>query len=79
MDIQGMITDLQARRVQIDNAITVLGGLNGHGTEPQKRGLGRPRVTDVAAEQSSRKMSAATRKRMSLAMKKRWREIRKAG
>lgn len=76
MDVQGMITDLQARRVQLDNAISVISGLNGH--EAPKKEPERPRAAKVQ-HRARRVMSAATRRKMSRLMKQRWAASRKAG
>jgi len=61
MDTLAMITELQAERDRLDRAITALQG--------GKR-RGRPPGTNTAG--TKRHMSAAARRRISLAQKKRW-------
>ncbi len=68
MDIQSLLSDLKVERNRIDRAISALEGL----AAPARRGRP-PKVTQLAATaRNKRHMSAAARKRISDAMKKRW-------
>ncbi len=71
MDIQNVLSELQAERKRIDLAIAALEGLTA-GTAPRR---GRPPKAKIAASTPGKKqrtMSAAARKRISEAMKNRW-------
>jgi hypothetical protein len=70
MDIQTIVSDLRAERNRIDNAISALEGL----TSRSSTRRGRPPKAKQAAVSSKKRrvMSAAARKRISEAMKKRW-------
>jgi len=70
MDIQAIVSDLNAERNRIDQAISALEGL----TSVSSPRRGRPRKAKQAAAlgKKRRVMSAAARKRISDAMKKRW-------
>lgn len=71
MDIQTLVSDLKIERNRIDQAISALEGL----TSPSPRRRGRPPKAKTAvptAGTKRRRMSAAARKRISDAMKKRW-------
>ena len=69
MDIQKLVTDLSGERNRLDRAIAALESLS----QPARR-RGRPPKSITAAPAPSRRrtMSAAARKRISAAMKKRW-------
>src|SRR5271167_2030004 len=70
MDIQNLIAELSGERNRLDRAIAALEGL----TQPTRH-RGRPpksRITAIAPGKKRRSMSAAARKRISAAMKKRW-------
>src|SRR5271157_3966710 len=70
MDIQNVVSDLRSQRARLSGAIAALEGLS----QPTRR-RGRPRKARIAALAPSKKrrtMSAAARKRISAAMKKRW-------
>jgi hypothetical protein len=73
MNIQTVLEDLKRERARIDAAIEALQGL-GSG---RKRGLGRPAGAGKTGP-GKRHMSAASRKRISEMMKKRWAERKKA-
>jgi hypothetical protein len=64
MNIDSILSDLRAQRDRLDHAIAALEGSS------SKRG--RPASTNSAFPTRRRHFSAATRKRMSDAMKKRW-------
>lgn len=66
MDTQSIIANLEAERNRLDEAIRALRG--------DRRGPGRPRTAH-----GTRRMSAAARKRISEAQKKRWAAQKKAG
>lgn len=71
MDIQPLVSDLKVERNRIDQAISALEGLTS--SSPSRRG--RPPKAKAAvptAGKKRRRMSAAARKRISKAMKKRW-------
>src|SRR5271157_32318 len=70
MDIQTIVSDLTAERNRIDNAISALEGLTSASSPRRGRP---PKAKHAAASGKNRPvMSAAARKRMSNAMKKRW-------
>ena len=75
MDIQNVVAELTKERQRIDQAIFALQGL---GSEPRR---GRPpkylQSGNVAFMPKRRTMSAAARRRISEAMKKRWAQWRK--
>lgn len=69
MDLQGILSDLKAERDRIARAIAAL---TGTGSTSSGRSIGRPK--------GSRRRGGMTpegRRRLSLAMKKRWAERRK--
>ncbi len=69
MDIQSLLAELTRERDRIDKAISALSGLgSGSGRRP-----GRP-VGSGKSTGKRRHMSAASRKRISEMMKKRWAE-----
>jgi len=78
MDINNVIVELTKQRDLLDRAIEALGGL---GTRGARRG--RPPKTqhggNVIAMPRRRTMSAAARRRISEAMKKRWAIRKRAG
>ena len=69
------INELRAERDNIDEAITVLtrlaGGGKRRGRPPKWLGASTPQA-EAPAPEKKRVFSAATRKRMSLAQKRRW-------
>jgi hypothetical protein len=68
MDIQKIVTELSGERSRLNRAIAALEGLS----QPARR-RGRPPKSEIAALGMKRRtMSAAARKRISAAMKKRW-------
>ena len=72
MDIQNILADLKREREHLDRAI---GALEGLGTQTRRRG--RPVGSHQAATMPKRKrrrMSAASRQRISEMMKQRWAE-----
>jgi hypothetical protein len=70
MDIQTIVSDLKAERNRIDQAISALEGLTS-GSSPRRGRPPKPKQA-VASSKNRRGMSAAARKRISEAMKKRW-------
>jgi hypothetical protein len=71
MDIQTLVSNLKVERNRIDQAISALEGL----TSPSSVRRGRPpkaKQVSAASGKKRRGMSAAARKRISEAMKKRW-------
>ena len=71
MDIQTLVSNLKVERNRIDQAISALEGL----TSPSSVRRGRPPKAKQASPAPGKKrrgMSAAARKRISEAMKKRW-------
>jgi hypothetical protein len=75
MDVKTVVEDLKRERARLDAAIEALQGL-GSGA---KRGPGRPVGSGKAkAGATGRHMSAAARKRISMMMKKRWAERKRA-
>ena len=71
MDIQALVSDLKVERNRIDQAISALEGLTSL-SSPRR---GRPSKAKTAVPTAGKKrprMSAAARKRISEAMKKRW-------
>ena len=72
MDIQDIVAQLRQEASRIDNAIAALMGL---GSQPARRGTGRPagsRNATAASKPKGRTMSPAARERISAAMKLRW-------
>jgi hypothetical protein len=74
LDTQEIVKELKAERNRIDQAIAALDGANTTAAtvvtdEPAGNGTPTPR--------KRRRMSAATRKRLSMVMKQRWAERRK--
>jgi len=70
MDIQTIVSDLKAERNRIDRAISALEGLTSSSSPRRGRP---PKAKRAAASGKHRRgMSAAARKRISEAMKKRW-------
>jgi hypothetical protein len=70
MDIQKVVAELSGERNRIDRAIAALEGLS----QPARR-RGRPPKSTIAVpapRKKRRTLSAAARKRISAAMKKRW-------
>ena len=69
MNINGILAELRAERDRIDRAIAAIEGLNSTG-----RRRGRPPGSTTAPKKLGRRrhMSAAGRKRISQATKKRW-------
>lgn len=75
MNVNQMLTELRQERAALDEAIAVLERIARSGT----RGRGRP-PSWLPAETNSgpkRVLSAATKKKMALAQRKRWAEYRK--
>jgi hypothetical protein len=70
MDTRGILAELEAERDRLDRAIAALGGLRGgaHSAGARANGTRRGR----------RRLSAASKKRISAAMKKAWAERKKA-
>jgi hypothetical protein len=69
MDIAGIVADLKAQRSRVENVIAALEGIN---SSPRR---GRPpKAQSKPAKSRKHKMSAAGRKRLSLAMKLRWKK-----
>jgi len=64
LDTERIIDALKAERLRIDNAIAVLGGGTGRGAATSHR-------------RGPRRMSAAARKRISDAQKKRWAKLKR--
>jgi hypothetical protein len=81
MDINQILADLRAERDRINDAIAALEAIGATATAPPRH-VARPSTASSAgvAKQGRgpRKMSAAARKRISVAAKKRWAERRKA-
>ena len=73
MDTETIIAELEAERERLNDAITALQG--------SRKGPGRPRATEAASNgrRGPRKLSAAARKRISAAMRKKWAERKKQG
>jgi hypothetical protein len=65
MDTQQIISELEAERERLDQAISALRGLHG-------------RRTGVAGRRGRRRLSAAAKRRISEMMKKRWAERKRA-
>jgi hypothetical protein len=71
MDIQALVSDLKVERNRIDQAISALEGLTS--SSPPRRGRPPRTKTPVpTAGKKRRGLTAAARKRISDAMKKRW-------
>jgi hypothetical protein len=66
MDIANIVAALKEQRTRIDQAIVALEGLS----SPHRRG--RPAKAASTTARPGRRMSAAARKRISVAMKLRW-------
>jgi hypothetical protein len=86
MNLNEIVQQLRAERDKLDAAIRALEGVGG-GNTPKRRG--RPlgsinkqstaTATSVGAPKKRRGMSAAARKRIADAMKKRWAAAKKSG
>jgi hypothetical protein len=76
MNLDSILQELKDQRSRIDAAIAALGGISGGGISTGKR-RGRPPGTKNAPKK--RTMSAAARKRIGEAMRKRWAAARKSG
>lgn len=72
MNLDGLVAELKSERDRLARAIEALAGATLPATSPRKAGR-------VKAKVSRRRMSAGARKRISIAMKKRWAAKRKAG
>ena len=71
MDIHNVLSELQAERNRIDHAIAALEGLTA-GAAPRRGRPPKAKTAAAAPGKKQRTMSAAARKRISEAMKKRW-------
>src|SRR5271169_2008763 len=72
MDIQGIVAQLREEANRIENAIVALMGL---GSQPARRGSGRPAGSKngvAASKPKLRTMSASARAKISAAQKARW-------
>ena len=74
MDTQEIVKELKAERNRLDHAIAALDGAN---TTEAAMATDEPASNGTPAPRELRHMSAATRKRLSMTMKKRWAERRK--
>ena len=78
MDIKSVLTELEAERERVNQAILALEGLRGISSAPRR---GRPPKNQQGGSLLSmpkkRTMSPAARKRISEMMKKRWAERRR--
>ena len=72
MNIERILADLRTERQRIDSAIAALESLDGSTAR-----RGRPAATTTASPVRRRRMSAAARKRISLAQKARWAKQRR--
>lgn len=79
MNVDEILRQLKQERERLDTAIRALGG--GHGTGNIFRRRGRPpgSTTKARATKGRRGMSAAARKRIADAMRKRWAAAKKSG
>ncbi len=73
MDIRRILAELRTERHRIDQAIAAIEGIGRDGSKPTAKS--RP----GAARRPRRRMSAATRRRMSEMMKARWAARKKKG
>ena len=72
MNIQQIVAELKAERDRLDKAIAAVNGIS---TQPRR---GRPpKAVQTARPKRRRRMSAAARKRISQATKRRWAAWRK--
>jgi len=73
LDTRSIIAELEAERDRLDQAIAALQG--------QRRRVGRPRLSTAAGDgrRGPRRLSAAARKKISLAAKRRWAKAKAAG
>jgi len=76
LDTQEIVKELKAERNRLDRAIAALDGANDTGATVA---TDEPASKDAHIPGKRRHMSAATRKRLSMVMKKRWAERRKKG
>ena len=74
MDTQDIVTELKAERNRLDKAIAALDGAH---TTAATVAIDEPASNGTPTPRKRRRMSAATRKRLSMTMKKRWAERRK--
>ena len=80
MNVDEIVQQLRAKSSKLYAAIQALEGVDGRGSAPAKRRGRSPVITKPAAnERQKRGMSAAGRKRIAEAMRKRWAAARKSG
>ena len=78
MDVTKLIAELRAEQEQIDQAILALGrlavssGTKRRGRPPKWMGEANTQAAAVPAQKTRRPFSAATRKKMAEAQRKRW-------
>jgi len=69
LDTQAIISELEAERDRLDKAIQALGGTG--------RGLGRPKIGN--GRRGRRHLSAAARRKIAMAARRRWAKAKAAG
>jgi len=78
LDLEKLVADLMKERDRLGKAITALLGSALSGGGGKKR-IGRPKGSTNKRKKRGGGLTAAGRKRLSIAMKKRWAERRKKG
>ncbi len=78
MNTQHILSELRAERARINHAIAALEALSAKGVPGVKRGRKAKAAAAAAPKHRRRRMSAATRKRLSELAKQRWAARRKA-
>ena len=78
MDLEKLVADLMKERDRLGKAITALLGSALSGGGGKKR-IGRPKGSTNKRKKRGGGLTPAGRKRLSIAMKKRWAERRKKG
>ena len=79
MNVEEILRQLKQERDRLDTAIRALEGGHGTGIISSRRGRPPGSTTKAAAAKGPRTMSAAARKRIANAMRKRWAAAKKSG
>ena len=79
MNVDEILRQLKQERDRLDTAIRALGGGDGTGSFPRRRGRPPGSTTKATPRKGRRTMSSAARKRIADAMRKRWAAAKKSG
>ena len=79
MNLDRILTELKTERARLDKAIQALEGITPKAGPPAAGRRGRPpKTAETPPKRGRRTLSAAARKRISQAQKRRWAELKKA-